>query len=97
MDPLVLMNDGGYKFKSLQKDKLCVTNDPMKSNMLAPTTVVWKLTRQLDLKGDVKQSDKYFGNLPPSIDASGNNERYDPPKPREPWRVKGKDKHDIRS
>ena len=54
-DPLVLMNDSESKFKSLQEDKLWVTNDPMKAKMLDLTTVIGKLTRQLDSKGDVKQ------------------------------------------
>ena len=71
--PLVLMNDAESKFKSLQEDKLWFTNDPMKANMLALTTVVGKLTRQLDSKGDVKQSDEPLGNSPLSIGASGNN------------------------
>ena len=52
--------------------------------MLDLTTVIGKLTRQLDPKGDVKQSDKSFGNFPPSIGASGNNKKYNPPKPGEP-------------
>ena len=52
--------------------------------MLALTTVIGKLTRQLDSKGDVKQSDKPLGNSLPSIGASGNTEKYDPPKPGEP-------------
>ena len=78
------MNDAESKFKSLQEDKLWVTNDPMKANMLALTMVIGKLTRQLDSKGYVKQSDKPLGDFPPSIGASGNNEKYDPPKPGEP-------------
>ena len=52
--------------------------------MLTLTTVVANLTRQLDLKGNVKQSNKSFGNFTPSIVASGNNEKYDPPKLGEP-------------
>ena len=60
-DQLVLINDAEYKFKSLQEDKLWVTNDPMKANMLALTTVIGNLTRQLDSKGSIKQSNKYFG------------------------------------
>ena len=79
-----MMNDAESKFKSLQEDKLWVTNYPMKAKMLALTTVIGKLTRQLDSKGDVKQSDKHLGNSPPSIGASGNNEKYDPPKT---WRT----------
>ena len=51
--------------------------------MLDLTTVIGNLTRQLDSKGDVKQSNKYFGNSTPSIVTSGNNEKYDPPKPGE--------------
>ena len=47
-DPLVLMNDAESKFRSLQGDKLWVTNDPMKANMLSLTTVIGNLTRQLD-------------------------------------------------
>ena len=80
-DPLVLMNDEESKFKSLQEDKLWVTNDPMKAKMLAPTTVIGKLTRQLDSKGDLKQPDKLLGNFPLTIGASGNSKKYDPPKP----------------
>ena len=80
-DPLVLMSDAESKFKSLQEDKLWVTNDPMKANMLALTTVIGDLTRQLDSKGKIKQSNKYFGNSTPSIVAPGNNERWDAPKP----------------
>ena len=82
-DPLVLMNDAESKFKSLQEDKLWVTNEPMKANMLALTTVIGKLTRQLDSKGDVKQWDKTLGNSPSSIVVSNNNEKYDPSKPGE--------------
>ena len=52
--------------------------------MLALTMVIGKLTRQLHSKGNVKQSNKSFGNFPPSIGASGNNKKYDPPKPGEP-------------
>ena len=83
-DPLVLMNDAESKFKSLQEDKLWVTNNPMKSKMLDLTMVVDKLAIQLDSKGDVKQSDKTFGNFPPSIGASGENKKYDLPKYGEP-------------
>ena len=83
-DPLVLMNDTEPKFKSLQEYKLWVTNDPMKAKILDLTTVIGNLTRQLDSKGNVKQSNKYFVNSTPSIVASGNNEKYDPPKPGEP-------------
>ena len=72
-DPLALMNDAESKFKSLQEEKLWVTNDPMKSKILDPTTVIGKLTRQLDSKGDVKKSDKPLGNFPTSIGASGKN------------------------
>ena len=56
----------------------------MKAKMLALTTVIAKLTRQLNSKVDVKQSDKPIGNFPPSVGASGNKEKYDPPKPGEP-------------
>ena len=77
------MNDAESKFKSLQEDKLWVTSDPMKAKMLVLTTMIGKLTRQLDLKRDVKQSDKPIGNFPPSIGAWGNNEKYDQPKPGE--------------
>ena len=75
------MNDAESKFNDLQEDKLWVTNDPMKAKILAPTTVIRNLTRQLSSKGNVKQSDKSFGNSTPSIVASGNNEKYDAPKP----------------
>ena len=44
-DTLGLMNDAESKFKSLQEDKLWVTNDHMKANMLALRTVIGKLTR----------------------------------------------------
>ena len=47
-DPVVLMNDAESKFMSLQEDKLWVTNDPMKAKMLALTTVIGKLTKQMD-------------------------------------------------
>ena len=53
-DPLVLMSDAESKFKSLQEDKLWVTNDPMKDKMLALTTVIGNLTRQLNSKGRIK-------------------------------------------
>ena len=49
--------------------------------MLALTTVIGDLTRQLDSKGNVKQSNKSFVNSTPSIVALGNNEKYNPPKP----------------
>ena len=78
------MNDTEPKFKSLQEDKLWVTNDPIKAKMLTLTIVIGDLTRQLDSKGNVKQSNKYFGNSTPSIVASGNNKKYDPPKPGKP-------------
>ena len=78
------MNDAESKFKSLKEDKLWVTKNPMKVMMLALKTVIGKLTRQLDLKGDVKQSDNPLGNFPPSIGASGNNKKYNLPKPGEP-------------
>ena len=54
MDPLVFMNDTEFKFKSLQEDKLWVTNEPLKAKMLALTTMIGNLTRQLDLKGNLK-------------------------------------------
>ena len=82
-DPLVLINDSESKFKILQEDKLWVTKYPMKAKMLALTTVIGDLTRQLDSKGNVKQPNKSFGNSH-SIVASGNNKKYDPPKPGEP-------------
>ena len=78
------MKGAEYKLKSLQEDKLWVTNDPMKVKMLALTTVIGKVIRQLYSKGYVKQSDKPLRNSPPSIDASGNNKKYDPLKPGEP-------------
>ena len=74
-DPLVLMNDAESKFKSLREDNLWVTTDPMKAKMMAPKTVIGNLTSQLDSKGYVKQSNKYFGNSTPSIVASGKNEK----------------------
>ena len=77
------MNDAEYKFRSLQEDKLWVTNYPMKVNMLALTTVIGNLTKQLDSKGATKQFNKYFGNSNPSTVASCNNEKYDTPKPGE--------------
>ena len=82
-DPLVLMNDAEYKFRSLQEDKLWVTNDPMKAKMLALTTFIENLTRQLDSKGSIKQSNKSFEHSNPSTVASGNNGKYDAPKPGE--------------
>ena len=47
----------------------------MMAKMLALTKVVGNLIRQLDLKGNVNQSNKYFGNYTPSIVASGNNKK----------------------
>ena len=79
-DPLVLINDAESKFRSLQEDKLWVTNDPMKAKMLDLTTVIGNLTKQLDSKGTTKKFNKYFGNSNPSTVASGNNEKYDAPK-----------------
>ena len=67
MHPPVLMNDAESKFKSLQEDKLWVINNPMTAKMLALTTVIGNLTRQLDSKENMKQSNKYFGNSTPSI------------------------------
>ena len=61
-----------------------VTNDPMKSKILALTTVIGNLTRQLDSKANMKQSNKSFGNSTPSIVASGNNEKCNAQKPGEP-------------
>ena len=55
----------------------------MKSKMLALTTFIGNLTRQLDSKGSIKQSNKSFGNSTPSIVAPGNNETWDAPKPGE--------------
>ena len=75
------MNDAESKFKSLQEDKLWVTKYPTKAKILTLTTVIRNLTRQLDLKGNVKQPNKSFGNSTPSIVASSTNEKYDPPKP----------------
>ena len=75
------MNDAESKFRSLQEDKLWVANDPTEDNMMVLTTVIGNLTRQLDSKGSMKQSNKYFGNPNPSTFASGNNEKYDTPKP----------------
>ena len=75
------MNNTESKFRSLQKDKLWVTNDHMKSNMLALTTVIGNLTKQLDSKGTTKQFNKSLGNSNPSTVASGNNEKYNAPKP----------------
>ena len=82
-DPIVLMNDAESKFKILQEDKLWVTNDPTKANLLTLTTVIGKLTRKIDSKVDVKQSDKPLGNFSPSIGSSSNNKKYDPQKPGE--------------
>ena len=82
-DPLALMNDAESKFKILQEDKLWVTNDPMKAKMMALTTVVGNLTRQLDSKLNIKQSNKSFGNFTPFIVPPGNNKKWDAPKPGE--------------
>ena len=78
------MNDEESKFKSLQEDKIWVTNDPMKSKMLVLTTMIGNLTRQIYSKGSLKQSNKYFGDSTPSVVVPGNNEKYNPPKPGEP-------------
>ena len=56
------MNDVESKLRSLQEDKLWVTNDPMKDKMMDLTTVIGNLTRQLDSEGNIKQSNKSFGN-----------------------------------
>ena len=80
MDPLVLMNDAESKFTSLKEAKLWVTNYPMKAKMLVLTTFIGNLTRQLDSKGNIKQSHKYFGNSTPSMVAPGNNKIWDAPK-----------------
>ena len=74
------MNDAESKFKSLQEEKLWITNYPMKAKMLALTTVIGNITRKLDSKGSIKQSNKYFGNSTPSTVAPGNNETWDAPK-----------------
>ena len=71
------MNDAESKFRSLQEDKLWFTKNPMKAKMLDLTTVIGNLTRQLDSKRDVKQSNKSFCNSTPSVVASGNNEKYE--------------------
>ena len=83
MDPVILMNDAESKFRSLQGDKLWVTNDPMKAKMLALTTFIRNLTNQLYSKVTTKQFNKSFGNSNPSTIVSGNNEKYDAPKPGE--------------
>ena len=83
MDLIVLMDGAESKFKRLREEKLWLTNTPMKANMLAPTMVIGNLTRQLDAKEDVKQSNKYFGDSTPSVVVPGNNEKYNPPKPGE--------------
>ena len=83
-DPFVLINNAESKFRSLQEDKLWVTNNPMKAEMLSLTTVIGNLTKQLDSKVTTKQFNKPFGNSNPSTVASGNNEKYDAPKPGEP-------------
>ena len=82
-DPHVLMNDAKSKFKSLQEDKLWITKNLTKAKMLALTTFIENLTRQLDSKGSIKQSNKSFRNSTPSIFAPGNNETWDAPKPGE--------------
>ena len=74
-DPFVLLNDAESKFKSLQEYKLWVTNDPMNDRMLDLTTVIGNLTWQFYSKGNIKQSNKCFGNSSPSIVSSGNNEK----------------------
>ena len=83
-DPVVLMNDAESKFMILQEDKLWVTNNPMKANMLVLTTVIGNLTKQLDSKGTTNKFNKYFEHSNPFTVASGNNEKYDAPKPGEP-------------
>ena len=75
------MNDAESKFRSLKEDKLWVTNNPMKAKMLDLTTVIGYLTKQLDSKRTTKQFNKSFGNSNPYTVASGNNEKYDVPKP----------------
>ena len=75
------MNNAESKFKSLQEDKLWVTNDPMKAKMLALITVIGDLTRQLYSKRNIKQSNKSFGNSTPSIVTPGDNKKWDAPKP----------------
>ena len=82
-DQLVLMNNVESKFRSIQEDKLWVTNNHMKANILDLTTVIGNLTRPLDSKRTMKQFNKSFENFNPSIVASGNNEKYDAPKPGE--------------
>ena len=62
-----------------------VKNDPMKAKMLALTTVIGNLTKPMNSKGTTKQLNKPFGNYNPSTVASGNNEKYDAPKPGEPF------------
>ena len=84
MDPLVLINDAESKFKSLQEDKLWVTKDPMRGDILDLTTVIGDLISKLDSKVNEKKSNKSIGNSTPSIVASDNNKKYDPPKPGEP-------------
>ena len=68
------MNDAESKFKSLQEDKLWVTNYHMKAKILALTMVIGNLTRQLDSKGSIKQPKKSFGDSTPSSVVPGNNE-----------------------
>ena len=53
-DPLILMNNSESTFKSLQYDKIWVSNNPMKAKMMALTTVIVNLTRKIDSKGDIK-------------------------------------------
>ena len=82
-DPLFLIYDAESKLKSLQEDTLWIANDSMKAKILALTTVIGDLTRQLDSKGNKNQSNKSFENSTPSIVASGNNVKFDAPKPGE--------------
>ena len=63
----------------------------MKSKIMDLTTVIGNLKTKLDSKGDVKKSNRSFGNFRPSIGATGNNEKYNPPKPgKPPTRIFGK-------
>ena len=73
-DPVVLMNDAESKFRSLKEDKLWVTNNPMKANMLDLTMVIGNIIRQLYSKGTMKQCNSYFENSNPSTVTSGNND-----------------------
>ena len=75
------MNDAESKFRSLQEYKLWVINDSMKAKMLDLKTVIGNLTRQLDSRANMKQSNKYFGNSTTSIVASINNKKFNVPKP----------------